>query len=113
MEATAHVRHIRMSPRKLRPVANMVRGEPVEHAMATLQLMPKRAARILAKALVSATANAEDRSGGEVEIESLYVKHVNIDQGPIIKRWMARAMGRANRIQHRTSHVTIVVSDGA
>ncbi len=111
MEATANVRHIRMSPRKLRVVASMVRGEPVEAAMAALRIMPKRAARIIAKALVSATANAEDRSGGEVEIDNLVIKSIAVDGGPIIKRWMPRAMGRANRVNHRTSHLTVVVSD--
>ncbi len=113
MEATSKVRHIRMSPRKLRVVASMVRGESVEAAMATLRIMPKKAARIIAKALVSATANAEDRSGGEVEIDNLVIKTIAVDGGPIIKRWMPRAMGRANRVNHRTSHLTVVVSDEA
>jgi len=111
MEASARVRHIRMSPRKLRVVANMVRGEAVETAMSTLQLLPKRAARIISKALVSATANAEDKSGGDVEVDSLRVKTIVVDGGPTVKRWMPRAMGRANRINHRTSHLTVVVSD--
>jgi large subunit ribosomal protein L22 len=111
MEASTTVRHIRMSPRKLRVVAAMVRGEPVEHAMATLKVMPKKAARVIAKALVSATANAEDRSGGEVEPDNLRIKTITVDGGPTIKRWMPRAMGRANRINHRTSHLTVVVSD--
>jgi large subunit ribosomal protein L22 len=100
-----------MSARKLRVVANMVRGEPVEAAMATLNIMPKKAARIIAKALVSATANAEDKSGGEVEPDHLHIKTICVDGGPIIKRWMPRAMGRANRINHRTSHLTVIVSD--
>ncbi len=111
MEATSKVRHIRMSPRKLRVVASMVRGEPVEAAMAALSIMPKKAARIISKALVSATANAEDRSGGEVEINNLVIKTIAVDGGPIIKRWMPRAMGRANRVNHRTSHLTVIVSD--
>jgi len=102
-----------MSPRKLRVVANMVRGEQVESAMATLKLMPKKAARIIGKALVSATANAEDKSGGEVDVDHLHVKTIVVDGGPIIKRWMPRAQGRANRINHRTSHLTVVVSDEA
>ena len=100
-----------MSPRKLRVVASMVRGESVESAMAALRVMPKKAARIISKALVSATANAEDRSGGEVEIDNLVIKAIAVDGGPIIKRWMPRAMGRANRVNHRTSHLTVIVSD--
>ena len=111
MEASSKVRHVRMSPRKLRVVANMVRGEAVESAMATLRLMPKKAARIIGKALVSAAANAEDKSGGEVDVDQLTVKTIFVDGGPTVKRWMPRAMGRANRINHRTSHLTVVVSD--
>jgi large subunit ribosomal protein L22 len=112
MEATAKVRHIRMSPRKLRVVANMVRGESLEGAMAMLQVMPKKGARLIAKALTSAAANAEDKSGGTLDVDDLVVKTITVDGGPIIKRWMPRAMGRANRINHRTSHLTVVVSDG-
>jgi large subunit ribosomal protein L22 len=100
-----------MSPRKLRVVANMVRGETVEEAMSTLALMPKKAARIISKALVSATANAEDKSGGDVDIDGLIVKTIAVDGGPVVKRWMPRAQGRANRVNHRTSHLTVVVSD--
>lgn len=112
MEARAIVRHIHMSPRKMRVVANMVRGERVEEAINLLRLTPKKAAGIIAKALESAAANAEDKSGGEVDIDSLVVRYILVDGGPIIKRWMPRAMGRASRINHRTSHLTIVVSDG-
>jgi large subunit ribosomal protein L22 len=100
-----------MSPRKMRVVANMVRGERVEEAINLLRLTPKKAAGIIAKALESAAANAEDKSGGEVDIDSLTVRRILVDGGPIIKRWMPRAMGRASRINHRTSHLTIVVSD--
>ena len=112
MEARAIVRHIQMSPRKMRAVANVVRGEPLGHALNALRLMPKKAAGIIAKALVSAAANAEDQSGGDVDIDSLQIKTICIDHGPIIKRWMPRAMGRANRINHRTSHLTVIVTDG-
>lgn len=111
MEAKAHVRHIRMSPRKLRVVANMVRGESVEKAMSTLLVMPKKGARIIGKALKSAAANAEDKSGGDTDVDNLFIKSITVDGGPIIKRWMPRAQGRANRINHRTSHLTVVVSD--
>ena len=113
MEARAVVRHIQMSPRKMRVVANMVRGEPLGNALDTLHLMPKKAAGIIAKALTSAAANAEDKSGGEVDLDALRVKTIFVDGGPVIKRWMPRAMGRANRINHRTSHLTVVVSDDA
>ena len=111
MEARAIVRHIGMSPRKMRVVANMVRGERVPDAMNLLRFMPKRGAKLILKALESATANAEDKSGGDVDLDELRIKTIFVDGGPIIKRWMPRAMGRANRINHRTSHLTLVVSD--
>jgi large subunit ribosomal protein L22 len=111
MQARAYVKDISMSPRKMRVVANMVRGQRVEEALATLKLMPKKAAHLIAKAVESATANAEDKSGGEVDVEALKIALITVDGGPIIKRWMPRAMGRANRINHRTSHLTVVVSD--
>ena len=113
MEARAYLKQIPMSPRKMRAVVNMVRGESVEHALATLRLMPKKAARIIIKALESATANAEDKSGGDVNVEALYIHTITVDGGPIVKRWMPRSMGRANRVNHRTSHLTVVVSDEA
>jgi len=112
MKAKAIVRNISMSPRKMRVVANMIRGERVEQALASLSLTPKKAAGIISKALKSAAANAEDKSGGEVDIDALVIETIFVDGGPIIKRWMPRAMGRANRINHRTSHLTVVVSDG-
>ncbi len=111
MEARAVVRHIQMSPRKMRAVANLIRGERVEDALAMLRLMPKKAARIITKALESAAANADDRSGGGLDADALIVDEIFVDGGPVIKRWMPRAMGRATRINHRTSHLTVVVSD--
>ena len=111
MEARALIRGISMSPRKMRVVANLVRGERVEKAVGLLDLMPKKAARLIAKAVKSAAANAEERSGGDVSVEDLKIAAITVDGGPIVKRWMPRSMGRANRIQHRTSHLTVVVSD--
>ena len=109
MAAKAVVRHVRMSPRKMRIVANMVRGKRVDDAMNLLRLMPKKAAFVIRKLLVSAVANAEHQ--GQQDVDVLLVKECAIDNGPILKRWMPRAMGRANRVQHRTSHVTIVVDE--
>jgi len=107
MKAKAVVRDVRMSPRKMRIVANMVRGKRVDQAMTLLRLLPKKAARVVSKLLVSAVANAEHQ--GEQDVDALEVRVCAVDNGPILKRFMPRAMGRANRIQHRTSHVTIVV----
>ncbi|MBE7452586.1 MAG: 50S ribosomal protein L22 [Kofleriaceae bacterium] len=111
MEARALVRGISMSPRKMRVVANLVRGKQVEEAVGMLDLMPKKAARLISKAVKSAAANAEERSGGDVSVEDLRIATITVDGGPIVKRWMPRSMGRANRINHRTSHLTVVVSD--
>ncbi|HLL23602.1 MAG TPA: 50S ribosomal protein L22 [Kofleriaceae bacterium] len=111
MQARAYVRGITMSPRKMRVVANLVRGKSVEAAVAMLDLMPKKAAGLISKALKSAAANAEDKSGGDASVEDLRIHTIAVDGGPIAKRWMPRSMGRANRINHKTSHLTIVVTD--
>ena len=80
-------------------------------AVGLLDTLPKRAGRIISKAVKSAAANAEERSGGDVSVEDLKIAAITVDGGPIVKRWMPRSMGRANRINHRTSHLTVVVSD--
>jgi large subunit ribosomal protein L22 len=100
-----------MSPRKMRVVANMVRGANVQEALNLLRFMPKKAARIITKAVESADANADDLSGGDSDPDSLRIKTIFVDGGPVTKRWRPRAMGRANRVNHRTSHLTVVVSD--
>ena len=107
----ARLSHLRQSPQKVRLVANMVRGKRVEEALGILTLSTKAAARPMKKLLDSAVANADDISGGKADVDSLWVKSVQVDGGPIIKRWMPRAMGRANRINHRTSHITVVLDD--
>lgn len=112
MQARAYVRGIAMSPRKMRVVAALVRNKSVEEAVGLLDLTPKKAARIISKAIKSAAANAEDKSGGDVSVENLSIHSIAVDGGPIHKRWMPRSMGRANRINHRTSHLTVVVTDG-
>ena len=109
MEAKAIVRHVRMSPRKMRVVANLVRGKSVDQAMSLLKLMPKKGAVVIGKLIVSAVANAEQQ--GDVNVDNLVVRDCSVDNGPILKRWMPRAMGRANRIQKRTSHIELVVAE--
>ncbi len=111
MEARAVVRDVTMSPRKMRIVANMIRGKRVDDALGILQLLPKKGARIIHKLVHSAAANLEDKSKGEVETEKIFIKTIQVDNGKIIKRWMPRAMGRANRIQRRTSHITVVLDE--
>jgi large subunit ribosomal protein L22 len=109
MEAKAVHRHVRQSPRKVRVVANMIRGRGVDEAMSLLRVQPRKAAHTLKKLLTSAIANAA--TNAKADVETLYVKSVLVDEGPTLKRWMPRAMGRANRIQKRTAHVTIVVAE--
>jgi large subunit ribosomal protein L22 len=109
MQARAFVRGLSMSPRKMRVVANLVRGKSVEEAVGMLDLIPKKAARLIAKAVKSAAANAEDKEN--VSVENLRIATISIDGGPVQKRWMPRSMGRANRIIHRSSHLTVVVTD--
>jgi large subunit ribosomal protein L22 len=111
MEAKAIVRHVKMSPRKVRIVANMIRGKRVEEVLGLLTLLPKKSAKIMSKLVNSAVANADDKAKGQGNVDTLVVKTVTVDNGPIIKRWLPRAMGRANRIQRRTSHITVVLGE--
>jgi large subunit ribosomal protein L22 len=111
MESRAVIRKVQMSPRKMRIVANMVRGKRVEEALGILQLLPKKGARVIHKLVHSAAANLDDLSKGKVDTEKVYVKSIQVDNGEIVKRWMPRAMGRANRIQRRTSHITVVLEE--
>jgi large subunit ribosomal protein L22 len=109
MEAKAVARYIRISPRKARYVADLVRGKPVEEALNVLTFTTRKAAQILAKVLKSAIANAgQDES---IDVDTLYVKGVFVDEGPTMKRFRPRAMGRATRIRKRTSHITIVLDE--
>jgi len=105
--AHAVLRRFRQSPRKVRMVADMIRGRHVAEALSILDLQPRKAARMLSKVLSSAVANAT--TNDKADADALVVTKVNIDPGPTEKRWLARSMGRANRINRRTSHVTIVV----
>jgi large subunit ribosomal protein L22 len=110
MEALAKTRFVRISPRKTRLVVDLVRGRDVNEAYAILRSTPKRAARLVEKTLKSAVANAIDRDKDkELDVDDLVVIRAMVDQGPTMKRYMPRAMGRAARIRHRTSHITIVV----
>ena len=109
MPAKAIVRHVRMSPRKMRIIANQVRGKSVGEAMSLLKVSPKKASVVIRKLLISAVANAEHQ--GQQDVDDLFVTGCSIDNGPILKRWMPRAMGRANRVQHRTSHITLIVDE--
>lgn len=109
MEAKAVAKFIRVSPRKTRLVAENIKGKGVEDALNILRFTPKKPAKILSKVLYSAISNAEQMPG--VDVDSLIVDTVMINEGPTWKRIQPRAMGRAYRIRKRTSHITIVVKE--
>ena len=105
--AEALLRSFRESPRRVRMVASMIRGKKVHEALAVLRFQPRKAARMLTKVLNSAVANAE--ANEDADADKLIVTRVDVDGGPVQKRWMQRSMGRANRMTRRTSHVKVVV----
>jgi large subunit ribosomal protein L22 len=108
----ARLSFLRVAPRKVRVVADHVRGMPVGEALAMLKYTPQAAAKPLAKLLRSAVANAEQK-GGHVDVDALYVKTLTVDGGPKMRRFMPRAMGRAFRVEKRTSHVYVELGTGA
>ena len=111
MESKAHLRFLRMSPRKVSTVAALVRGKPVGQALNILRFTSRAAAVPVAKLIKSAVANATDLSKGQVDVDSLYVKTISVDQGPTARRFMPRAMGRASRINKKSAHVHVVVAE--
>ena len=110
MQATAKLRHARISPQKCRLVADTVRGHKVGNALALLRFQPKKGAELVLKVLESAIANAEHNLGAD--IDALKVSAIMVDEAPTLKRFAARAKGRGNRIIKRNSHITVSVSDG-
>ncbi len=111
MEARAHLRYARISPRKVKIVCDLIRGKDVKTAAAILMQTPKAASELLIKLLDSAVANAENNH--EMDVDKLYVSEVYANPGPTLKRAMPRAQGRSYRINKRTSHITIAVSEKA
>lgn len=109
MQAVARARHIRISPRKVRLVADLIRGKSADQASQILTFTPKRGARTMKKLLDSAIANATVK--GDIDVDTLFVRTVFVDQGPTWKRHRPRAMGRATLIRKRTSHITIVLDE--
>lgn len=109
MEAKAIVRNVRMTPRKMKLLCDLIRGKDANTAMAIIQNTPKAASEVMAKLLKSAMANAENNFG--MNGDNLYVKEAHVAPGPIMKRVRPRAQGRAFRILKRTSHVTVVLAE--
>jgi large subunit ribosomal protein L22 len=111
MEATALSRFNKISARKARQVADLVRGKSVEAAVHALSLTPKKAAPLLQKTILAALANARQKDGAaSIPEEDFMVSEVRVDEGPTSKRIRARAQGRAFRIRKRTSHIKVTVS---
>ncbi len=106
-EARAVAKYVRLSPRKARCVVNAIKGKNVDEAFQILQASPKKAARIVEKVLKSAVANAENNA--KLSRDSLYISHCVVDDGPRMKRIWIRGRGRADIIQRRMCHITVVV----
>jgi len=109
MEAQAVAKYLRLSPRKVRLSADLIRGKQVEEALNILSLTPKFGAKVVSKVVHSALANA--RQNKSIDVDTLFVKTIVINQGPTLKRFRPRAMGRAGKIRKRTCHVTVVLSE--
>ncbi|MBW1758767.1 MAG: 50S ribosomal protein L22 [Deltaproteobacteria bacterium] len=110
MEAKAVAKYIRISPQKVRKIVGAIKGEPVEAGLNMLKFMPQKSAGIVEKVLRSAIANADQNQ--DLDIDSLVVRNIIVDQGPMLKRFRARARGRGTRILKRTSHITVIVAEG-
>lgn len=109
MAVTAKLRYLRIAPRKVRLVADLIRGKSVEEAQMILNFAVKKASQPLLKLLKSAISSA--RNNLQIEESNLYVQKILVDEGPKYKRWRARARGRASEIQKKTSHVTIILEE--
>jgi len=109
MEVRAKLKFARITPRKMRLVGDLAKGLSVGKAQSQLRFCGKRGGKLLSTLLDSAVANAKEKGG--VDVDNLYVKQVLVDNGPILKRFIPRAMGRATPILKKMSHVTIVLDE--
>ena len=109
MEVKSITKYARISPRKLRIVAGSLRRQKVEDALRILKFTHKRGAKILYKTIASALSNAEN--SGVFDKENLKIKELQIDAGPVLKRFFPRAQGRATLIKKRTSHIKVTLAD--
>jgi len=110
MEVKAVTKYVRLSPRKARDMARAIQGLPVADAIKTVEFSERKAARQLEKTIRSAVANAENNA--KLSADDLKVKEATIGEGPAMKRFWARSRGMVSRIRKRTSHITIILSDG-
>lgn len=111
MESKAILKYVRIAPRKMRLVADQVRGKRLEDALSILEYSLKGSAKPIEKTLKSAVSNMLNRpEAKKLDTDSIWIKAITIDEGPTLKRWMPRAMGRATRINKRTSHLVVVLA---
>ena len=114
MEAKAKVRYLRVTPQKARRVVDLVRGQQATEALAVLKFAEQSASEPVYKLIASGVANARflaDKNGEAFNEDDLYISEIYVDEGPTMKRFRPRAQGRAFRINKRTSHITVVLSD--
>ena len=114
IEARATLRFIRVAPRKARLVVDLIRGKMVNEALSILNFSPKYVSPLVKKVLNSAVSNAmkiAENKNSKIDVDKLFVKKVTVDEGPTLKRYMPRAMGRATLIRKRTSHIKIVLGE--
>lgn len=109
MEAKAVAKYVRMSPIKLKPVTDLVRGKDLNEALTILKFTPGKGAELVEKVVKSAAANAENNL--DLDPENLYVAEVYANQGPTMKRWRAGAQGRASMILKRSSHIGVTLRE--
>jgi large subunit ribosomal protein L22 len=110
MESKAILRHAKITPRKARRVADLIKGKKAGDALISLRFMPYRGARFIEKILKSAMANAEQKNAN-VDTEAMVISRAYVDQGPTMKRMEPRAMGRANVIKKRSCHITVILTE--
>lgn len=109
MQVTAKLNYLRIAPRKVRLIADMIRKKKVDDAQTILSFAIKRGAQPILKVLNSAIANAKNNF--QLDENNLYISKITVDEGPKLKRWRARARGRAMEIQKKTSHITLVLDE--
>ena len=109
MEAKAVAKYVRMSPSKLKPLADLVRGKDLTEALTILKFTPGKSAEFVEKVVQSAKANAENNF--EMDPANLYVAEIFVNQGPTMKRWRAGSQGRAGRILKRSSHISVTLKE--
>ncbi len=111
MEARAVAKYVRISPRKMKPITDLVRGKNASEALSILKFTPNKGAKILEKVISSAVANAENNH--EMDTDRLFISEVYANQGPTMKRWRAGSQGRASMILKRSSHIGVVLKERA